>query len=277
VTARVLGIPSTRKPMLFPHLQVLKDEVDRRAKVIGAPPSALPTYGSSADMARPHIEVHGPHYHYVIVERRREYARRVFTTLDDLLFHVFRSVALSMAAGWEVAHRVPEQDSRRGLFGKQIELLERLDPTWAERARQWQQEVLARHPFDDELAARHARLHPYRRRTQPYRQRGGTWEPLHVPSACPACGSRLRLGRGAELTVRPGRRARWLAASAMALGTASAVVVATGTDAGWLAAGGIFVAGLSAALLALLGTDPSRQAWRTRCRACHWSADIECQ
>jgi len=136
------------------RLREIKEAVDRLAKVVGATPSQLPTYGSTADFAQPHIEVHGIEYHWVVIERGQVSDRRVFTTLDELLFQVFSSVTFSLACEWELTHRVPGKDCRRAMFLKQIELLDRLEPAWAQRERQHHEEALVSHPFDDSSDAR---------------------------------------------------------------------------------------------------------------------------
>lgn len=140
--------------MLDTRFREIKDAVDRLAKVVGAMPSQLPTYGSSDDFAQPHIEVHGAEYHWVVVERGQELERKVFATLDGLLCQIFSSVTHSLAVDWERTHRVPGQDFRRELFRKQVELLAQLDPAWAQRAQETHEEVLSSHPFDDSSDAR---------------------------------------------------------------------------------------------------------------------------
>ncbi len=140
--------------MLDSRLSEIRDEVNRLAAVVGAHPSQLPTYGSSLDFARPHIEVHDDNYHWVVVERGHEADRRVFTSLDDLLYQVFSSVTFALATDWELRHRTADADSRRELFRRQEELLAQLDQSWAHRERVRHEEILRSHPFDDSSGAR---------------------------------------------------------------------------------------------------------------------------
>ncbi len=54
-----------------------------------------------------------------------------------------------MALEYELAHRIESEDFRRQYFRKDIELLESVDPKWAERRRQEYERILAKHPYDD--------------------------------------------------------------------------------------------------------------------------------
>jgi len=145
-------------------LAQLRAVVEKMAVRIDASESdALPTYGSSADGGRPHIEIDGL-YHYVVVERGHELERRTTSDLDELLYWIFDGVTFSLASKYEVQNRKPDEDSRRLLFGKQISLLARLDERWAVRCESGLAEVLARDPFTDgraQTVERVALHHPH--------------------------------------------------------------------------------------------------------------------
>jgi len=138
-------------------LTAVQAEVERLAALIGASGYVLPTFGHSEDGARPHIEIDARGYHFVIVERGEE--RRRVTTLDsdELLYQVFEAVTFSLASDYELANRLENQDCRRVLFRRQIELLHTLSATWAERESADHNRVLREHPFDD-VASIRARL-----------------------------------------------------------------------------------------------------------------------
>jgi hypothetical protein len=125
-------------------LDEIEHAVLAKASKIMAPGELLPTYGRSEDMARPHVEVEGDQLFLVVRERGQEQERRSTGDLDQLLYWIFEGVTFSMAAEWELAHRDEQQDFRRLLFQKQIELLHDLDPAWAERLRREHQSLLRR-------------------------------------------------------------------------------------------------------------------------------------
>jgi len=130
-------------------LAEIKDEIDRRAAVVGASGNLLPTYGCTEDFARPHIEADSRGYHYVVVERGSELERVTTPHLDELLFHVFDAITFSLAGQYEVQHRRRKEDGRIQMFSHKIELLAKLAPAWAERTARYHQEVLRVHPFED--------------------------------------------------------------------------------------------------------------------------------
>ena len=135
--------------MGLPDLAEIEQRIRRLAARIGAADRELPTFGYSEDGARPHVEVTAQRLHYVVVERGEELERRTTRDVDELLWQVFADITFSLAGRFELAHRVPGQDSRRARFAKQVELLETLSPVWAKRRSEEHTVILASHPFDD--------------------------------------------------------------------------------------------------------------------------------
>lgn len=114
-------------------LDGIKREVDRLARVVDAPERSLPTYGRSEDMARPHIEVAGPHMSWVVVERGKEWERRTTDDLDELLYWIFRSVISEMSSKFAARHPVEGKEFRYPMFRKELELMGTLSPAWRSR------------------------------------------------------------------------------------------------------------------------------------------------
>ena len=136
--------------MSTPSLDDVRKQALRLAAKIGAPLSALPTFGHTQDNARPHVEV-DPLLAYVIVERGRELSRESFARSDALMERIFVDVTFEMASSFELEHRRPSEDFRRQLFNKQLSYLTVLDSSWAEHQRRALNEVLAANPFTDGL------------------------------------------------------------------------------------------------------------------------------
>lgn len=131
-------------------LTEIKVEVDSRAAKIGASGSdSLPTYGYSKDFAYPHIEVDSKGYHYVVVERGEERSRFTTCELDELLYKIFEHVTSNLSSKYEVAHRVTGPDFRRMMFQHQVELLSQLSEKWTKQRAAELEEILTKHPFDD--------------------------------------------------------------------------------------------------------------------------------
>lgn len=129
------------------ELERLQREVERLARVIGAPPEYLPTYCRSDDGARPHIEFQNGHYHFVVEERGVELQRITSPNPQDILYEVFSAVTHQMASDYEVRHRRQGEDSRRQLFDVQLQLLGTLSDSWRQRCSTHMDDVLRRHPF----------------------------------------------------------------------------------------------------------------------------------
>jgi hypothetical protein len=131
-------------------LEDIKNEVIELAEKINSPSSLLPTFGRTEDGARPHIEFDNRGFHYVVVERGNELERRTSSVKDQLIYWIFSSVTFSMACEYELHNRVPNQDFRRLLFKKQIELMRQVRPEFAKDLETEQKRILVRHPYDDE-------------------------------------------------------------------------------------------------------------------------------
>ncbi|TYC49667.1 hypothetical protein ESZ50_05870 [Weissella muntiaci] len=69
--------------------------------------------------------------------------------LDDFLFQIFKDITFEMALTFEVSNRVENQDFRRVLFSKQLEILNIIDETYKERAAQEIKDILKVSPFND--------------------------------------------------------------------------------------------------------------------------------
>lgn len=127
----------------------IKRTVDTLSKKIGAPAYLLPTYDISEQTGRPHIEIDGDDYHFVVAERGEEIERRTTHDVYDILYWIFAGITFSLATDYEVKHRVLGRDFRRLLFRKQEEILGILDEDWKRRLQEEHRQILQVHPFDD--------------------------------------------------------------------------------------------------------------------------------
>jgi hypothetical protein len=132
----------------------VQEHVLRLSRLIDAPERLLPTYGSSEDGARPHIEVEWWGYYFVVVERGSEIERIPCGTIDELLRQIFQGVTFELAMEYELSHRVPGQDFRRLLFAKRLDLLSVLSSDWRDQEAERLSILLREHPFDDLSDAR---------------------------------------------------------------------------------------------------------------------------
>lgn len=122
--------------------------------IINAPQELLPTYSNPGE-AQPNVDMdqYG-HFIYEIFERGLRIKKEVVTDENDLCFLVFNLVTFTMAANFELKHRIEDKDSRRIMFDKQEELLGQMREDWKIRKYEEHQSILKSRPFDDPAGLR---------------------------------------------------------------------------------------------------------------------------
>jgi hypothetical protein len=116
-----------------------------------------PRYGSQhgfptsrTDDGSAHVELIDGKFNYVVTERGVEFDRRIALDESEVLYWLLSSVTAAIASQFELEHRIAGQDSRRQRFAKDVELLGRMDPSWAASKDLEYKQILARYPFRDE-------------------------------------------------------------------------------------------------------------------------------
>jgi hypothetical protein len=126
------------------------------AAVIEAPLSALPGF-SPQDAAVPFVRVTDGVLHWIVVERGEELQHRETRDVREWLYWVFDAVTWNLASQWELRHRIDYVESRLSIFCKQLELLAKLDDSWARTKLAYYQKVLTRSPYSSADYPRDAR------------------------------------------------------------------------------------------------------------------------
>lgn len=116
---------------------------------INAPSALLSIPSQSPGNGTPHIEVDDNNYMYVVSERGEEFIRQITSDLDELLYWIFDGITFSMAAKYEINHRVGGVDPRRVIFSKQLEMLGLLSSEWALLAKKNIDETIKKSPYND--------------------------------------------------------------------------------------------------------------------------------
>ena len=135
-------------------IDYIQEEVRRIGKELcgDSKPSYLFSVASSpTHSGAPHVEIVGDEYHFVVTERGSEFERRKTKDVDELLYWFVSGDVGQLARDWELERRVDGQDLRRFWFAKEVELLKSINPEWAKRKEQHQQNVLKEHPFNDNI------------------------------------------------------------------------------------------------------------------------------
>lgn len=127
----------------------LRERFSAACAALGAPTSATYYRTEPSHDGSPHIELFLTEYHYVVTERGSELERKVTWDPDELLYWLVSDIGFGLAGKFELEHRVPDRDSRRLMFAKQIELLGAVNAAWADRKRREIAAILEMNPYND--------------------------------------------------------------------------------------------------------------------------------
>ena len=135
----------------FYSISTIRKRVRELGKKINAPSYLLAIRTTTDGFGTPHIEIDKNGYNYVISERGIEHKRKQTEDITTLLYWILKEVVFIMASDYELEHRNPNEDSRRQLFAKIIELMNQLDPKFVQWEKKEIEKVLEENPFDDNL------------------------------------------------------------------------------------------------------------------------------
>jgi len=116
---------------------------------INAPKALTMVPSISPQNGKPHIEVYKGKYRYIIEERGLLIKEKMTKSLDELLYWIFVNITSQMAQDYEYNNRKFDQDFRRIMFNRQLELLGALSSEWQLRQKQEIEKILTRSPFID--------------------------------------------------------------------------------------------------------------------------------
>ena len=119
------------------------------ATMLGAPAEIVAFRESPSHDGSPHVEYEGSDLCYVVTERGCEFERRRTKDPDVLLYWLISDLAFQMASSYELRFRRANEDFRKLLFAKQIELLAAVKPQWGVRKEEELRLVLETHPYRD--------------------------------------------------------------------------------------------------------------------------------
>jgi hypothetical protein len=126
----------------------LRALIIRLGAKIGLSEARLGKVDEANDFAAPFI-FSTNRYHWVVREHGQEVQHKTTTDLDQLLYWMFENVTHGLASDFALEHREPQQDFRRMLFQKQLDLIEKLEPSWRHRLATRLNDILSDAPFAD--------------------------------------------------------------------------------------------------------------------------------
>lgn len=136
------------KSLLVKLLQGEFNEICQKIRIAEKPYSFLT---ERTDDGSPHIEISGNEYHLVTTERGLELSRQTTKSKEELLYWLTEQMTFGFSVSFEFSNRIENQDSRRLIFSKQLELLNKTNPLWAERRHLEINEILRENPYSDGL------------------------------------------------------------------------------------------------------------------------------
>ena len=130
-------------------ISTIRKKVREYGKRIHAPSRLLTIRTSSDGFGTPFIEIDEKGYNYVVSERGEEYERKQTKDINILLYWIFKLIVFEMASDYELENRKPNEDFRRQLFAKQLELMEKLDSKFAQWNKEELDKILEKSPYED--------------------------------------------------------------------------------------------------------------------------------
>ena len=128
----------------------IQNKIIELGKRINAPQDLLYMPTKTDHFATPHVELKKDTYHLIAIEKGHETFHKQTKDINILLYWFLGDYVTSqMATKYELNHRISNQDFRRIYFSRHIELLEILNPLWAQWKKKELDEVLERYPFED--------------------------------------------------------------------------------------------------------------------------------
>jgi hypothetical protein len=115
----------------------------------GVPIKYLRIFKCSPQDGRPHVEINGCEYRYIIEERGVRFVLRKTGDLDELLFWVLDDAISKFAFDSELEHRSSNQDPRRSAFQLRIKLMRQIKEDWGRRTAKYVEDTIRNSPFND--------------------------------------------------------------------------------------------------------------------------------
>ena len=126
----------------------IRKKVREFGKKVNAPKELLAIRSATDGLGTPHIEISGRGYHYVVSERGTEFRRDTTSDIHTLLYWIFKGIVFQMASEYELKHRKSEEDFRRLLFSKTLDLFKKLDNQWYEWEKNNIENILKETPYE---------------------------------------------------------------------------------------------------------------------------------
>ncbi|UCZ73547.1 immunity 63 family protein [Dickeya zeae] len=127
----------------------IREKVYELGLKICIPKERLHVFDVSPGDGRPHISFDNNRYNYIYEERGVEFEIKSTDDVNELLYWIMSDVVYGVAFQYELEHRIEHVDGRRIVFPRVVQLMSKLNSSWASRAHEEIIEILARNPYSD--------------------------------------------------------------------------------------------------------------------------------
>ncbi|MHA3116376.1 hypothetical protein E0H86_10710 [Acinetobacter sp. ANC 4635] len=125
----------------------IQSKVDQICQKIGLEKRRL--WNSVQNDGNPYISIQEDNYWYISAERGEIYFDKKTNNFEELCYWIMDDFISSYSYKFELKNRVREQDFRRIVFSKQIELFGLISDEWKSRKEESIKQILKRSPFND--------------------------------------------------------------------------------------------------------------------------------
>ncbi|NMH60978.1 Imm63 family immunity protein [Alteromonas ponticola] len=131
------------------NFETMTADLKKLGAIIDAPSSLLSGWGIPKEDGTPYIEIGDDVYLYLSSERGYQIFKKEVSNYDELLYLIFSNITHKMAVNYELRNRNSEEDCRRTIFSKQLELLGTVKAEWRCKREKEIEAILRNAPFED--------------------------------------------------------------------------------------------------------------------------------
>ncbi|MEG0564350.1 Imm63 family immunity protein [Anaerorhabdus sp.] len=117
---------------------------------INAESNLLPMFSETKDVFNEGASIYVDNkYHYIIMERGRMNKHCESEVLEDIIYPLFKDLTSSLAQQFELEHRKSEEDFRKLMWEKQLELLGRINEKFVDMRKREIEDILIIAPYSN--------------------------------------------------------------------------------------------------------------------------------
>ena len=129
------------------------DEIQKKiyefGEKIGLPKWELRIYNSPQNDGTPYIKIFEDSYLYISEENGKVFFEKTTDCIDELYYWIMDDFISKFSYKFELKNRIKNQDSRRLIFSKALELFSKINLKWVDRKKEYINNILESNPYSD--------------------------------------------------------------------------------------------------------------------------------